>query len=55
MHCGQGFIKHGAHNWSIMKWPCCGEDLIYEKETEKIISYRCLSCGLKNSELKNDL
>lgn len=35
-----------------MKCPCCGEDLIYEKETEKIISYRCPSCGLKNSELK---
>lgn len=38
-----------------MKCPCCGEDLILEKETEKIISYRCLSCGLKNSELKETL
>ena len=32
--------------------PCCGEHLICEKETEKLKSYRCLSCGLKNTELK---
>jgi predicted RNA-binding Zn-ribbon protein involved in translation (DUF1610 family) len=37
-----------------MKCPCCGEDLILEKETKKIVSYRCLSCGLKNSELKRN-
>ena len=35
-----------------MKCPCCGEKLICEKETVKIKSYRCLSCGLKNTELK---
>ena len=35
-----------------MKCPCCGEILICEKQTEKIISYSCLSCGLKNTELK---
>ena len=38
-----------------MKCPCCGENLIVEKESEKIISYKCLTCGLKNTELKKDI
>jgi predicted RNA-binding Zn-ribbon protein involved in translation (DUF1610 family) len=38
-----------------MKCPCCGENLICEKETEKIKSYKCLSCGLKNTELKKNI
>ncbi|HJR83975.1 MAG TPA: hypothetical protein VJ772_01260 [Nitrososphaeraceae archaeon] len=51
----KGFINNSDSKYQrTMKCPCCGDDLICEKETEKTRSYRCLSCGLRNSELKKN-
>jgi transposase-like protein len=35
-----------------MKCPCCGADMVLIKEIDKLVSYKCLGCGLSNTELK---
>ncbi len=35
-----------------MKCPCCGGEMIKDKETEKTINLKCRGCGLSNTELK---
>jgi hypothetical protein len=35
-----------------MKCPCCGGEMIKEKESEKTINLKCNDCGLSNTELK---
>ncbi len=35
-----------------MKCPCCGDEMIKEKESKKILNFKCKNCGLSNSEIK---
>ncbi len=37
-----------------MKCPCCGAEMIKEKESEKTINLKCNDCGLSNTELKDN-
>ncbi|MDQ4074570.1 MAG: hypothetical protein M3162_09760 [Thermoproteota archaeon] len=35
-----------------MKCPCCGGEMVKEKESEKVVTLKCADCGLSNTELK---
>ena len=35
-----------------MKCACCGGAMLKEKESEKVVTNKCVECGLSNSELK---
>ena len=37
----------------MRKCACCGGDMILEKETDKLLAFRCQACGLSNTELKS--
>ncbi len=35
-----------------MRCPCCGDEMVKEKESEKTVTLKCGGCGLSNTELK---
>ena len=37
-----------------MKCACCSDDMLVDKELEKIMIYKCRKCGLSNTELKKN-
>jgi DNA-directed RNA polymerase subunit RPC12/RpoP len=37
-----------------MKCACCGGEMLVEKELEKMMIYKCIECGLSNTELKKN-
>ena len=36
----------------MTKCACCGEEMMVDKETERLLTYKCQACGLSNTELK---
>jgi uncharacterized Zn finger protein len=37
-----------------MKCPCCGGDMLAEKDIGDSIIYKCAECGLSNSRVKKN-
>ena len=37
----------------MIKCACCGRDMILDKETDKLLTFKCQACGLSNTELKS--
>ncbi|MGA8843959.1 MAG: hypothetical protein WB511_10270 [Nitrososphaeraceae archaeon] len=37
----------------MTKCACCGEEMMVDKETERLLTYKCQACGLSNTELKS--
>jgi hypothetical protein len=36
-----------------LKCPCCGEEMLKDKELEKIIIMKCKGCGLSDTTIKS--
>jgi ribosomal protein S27AE len=39
----------------VMKCACCGENTILDKETERLVSYKCQACEWNKTELKKSI
>jgi hypothetical protein len=43
----------GSESFRKMDCACCGAEMSPDKETEKIIIYKCKQCGLSDTRLKD--
>ena len=46
------YIWKNPHSYCKMKCACCGEEMLLDRESEKMLIYKCTGCGLTDSKLK---
>lgn len=46
------YIWKNPDSYCKMKCACCGEEMLHDRESEKMVIYKCTGCGLTDSKLK---